>query len=106
MALGERPPRGLMRLLFRAPNVLYRLHLGRLLGHRFLQLTHRGRRSGALHQTVVEVVGRDRASGAYCVAAGWGKKSDWYRNILADPHVRVRVGGRVFDAIARTADEG
>ena len=104
MPLADKPPGTALRLLLRAPNALYRLHLDRLLGHRFLQLTHRGRRTGATHRTVLEVVGRDRATGAHYVAAGWGKKSDWYRNVLADPHVRVRVAGHAFDATARTLD--
>lgn len=33
--------------IFKLPLVLYRLHLGWLLGTRFMQLTHVGRRSGA-----------------------------------------------------------
>ena len=37
------PPTGLARVFFRAPITLYRLHLGRLLGGRFLLLNHVGR---------------------------------------------------------------
>ena len=36
------PVRGLLRLGVRLPLVLYRVHLGRLLGERFLMLTHIG----------------------------------------------------------------
>lgn len=105
MPLADKPPGAVLRLVLRAPNALYRLHLDRMLGHRFLQLTHKGRRTGAPHKTVLEVVGRDRTTGAHYVAAGWGTKSDWYRNILAGPHVRVRVAGHAFDATARTLDQ-
>ena len=104
MPLADKPPGTLLRIALRAPNALYRLHLDRLLGHRFLQLTHKGRRTGAPHKTVLEVVGRHRTTGAHYVAAGWGKKSDWYRNILAYPEVGVRVAGHTFDATARTLD--
>ena len=40
------PPTGLARLLWRAPIWMYRLHLGRLMGGRFLLLHHTGRVSG------------------------------------------------------------
>jgi hypothetical protein len=49
------PHRGALRYFF-APVSLYRLHLGWLLGHRFLLLTHTGRRSGLRRQTVLEVM--------------------------------------------------
>jgi hypothetical protein len=44
-----------LRLAFRLPIYLYRLDLGRLLGHRFLLLVHQGRRSGLLRETALEV---------------------------------------------------
>ncbi len=40
----------------------YRLHLGWLLGHRFLLITHRGRRSGRLRQTGVMILHYDHNS--------------------------------------------
>lgn len=87
-------PRGLLRFVFRIPIWLYRLHLGWLLGQRFLLLTHIGRNSGQTHQTVIEVVKHDRQSDRYFVASGWGKKSDWYRNIHKNPDVVINVGRR------------
>ena len=45
-----------MWYLFRAPVYLYRWHLGWMLGHRLLLLTHIGRRTGLRRQTVLEVV--------------------------------------------------
>jgi hypothetical protein len=48
-------PVGALRLAFRLPIYLYRLDLGRLLGHRFLLLVHRGRESGLLRETALEV---------------------------------------------------
>jgi hypothetical protein len=49
-------PTGWVRALLRLPILLYRLHLGWLLGHRFLLLTHVGRKSGLQRRTVLEVV--------------------------------------------------
>jgi deazaflavin-dependent oxidoreductase (nitroreductase family) len=86
------PPRGFSRLAFRLPLGLYRLGLGGLLGKRFVCLTHTGRRSGKLRQTVLEVVRYDRISGACIVAAGFGKESDWVRNVEHDPHITFTVG--------------
>jgi deazaflavin-dependent oxidoreductase (nitroreductase family) len=86
--------------LLRLPIWLYRLRLGWLLGHRFLLLTHVGRKTGLSHQTVVEVVSHNDANDRYVIASGWGEKSDWFRNIQKTPEVRVRVGGRSFQAQA------
>ena len=49
-------PSGTLRLVFRLPIYLYRLNLGWLLGHRGLLLTHQGRKSGLLRETVLEVI--------------------------------------------------
>lgn len=94
------PPVGLMRLVLRAPILLYRVGLGWLLGHRFLQLTHTGRKSGLPRQTVLEVVRYERDTGNYYVAVGFGRHSDWYKNILADPNVTVRSAGKQTRAVA------
>jgi len=84
----------------RAPILLYRLRLGWLLGGRFLLLEHRGRSSGKRRRAVIEVVGNDRSTGAYWVAAAYGDRSDWYRNVTVEPRVRVTVGGKRFRAMA------
>jgi deazaflavin-dependent oxidoreductase (nitroreductase family) len=98
----SRPARTrLGRALVRAPIWLYRLGLGGLLGARFLLLTHTGRRSGRPRQVVLEVVGRDEPSGGFLVASGYGARSQWFRNILADPRVRFQVGWRRYQGLAR-----
>ena len=86
--------------LFRAPLFLYRIGLGGLLGTRFLLLNHTGRKSGQLRQTVLEVVKHDKATGTYTIASGFGKKSDWYLNILAQPKVEIQVGWRKLGVTA------
>lgn len=95
------PPRGPMRLAWRAPIWLYRLGLGGLLGGRLLLLSHTGRKSGQPRQAVLEVVGRDEATGAYIVASGFGEKSDWYLNVMAHAEVTIQVGSRHMEANAR-----
>ena len=102
-----KPPSGLTRLAFRTPILLYKVHMGRLLGHRFLLLTHTGRKSGLPRQTVLEVVRYDRQTGNHYIAVGFGKHSDWYKNILADPNVIVRSAGKQVQAVAEqlTADQ-
>jgi deazaflavin-dependent oxidoreductase (nitroreductase family) len=51
---------------------------------------------------VIEVIDQDMRSGSYVVAAAWGNKSDWYKNIEAEPHVNIGVGTKRFPAVART----
>lgn len=99
------PPTGLTRLAFRMPIWLYQAGLGRLLGDRVLELTHIGRKTGLPRHTVLEVVRHDRESGTYFVAVGFGEHSDWYQNILADPHVEVRSGREHVRAMARLLSE-
>ncbi len=93
-------PRGFLAWLLRAPIWLYRLHLGGLLGNRFLLLTHTGRKTGLARQTVIEVVQYDKDSGVYYVASGWGEKSNWYKNIMANPNVTIQVKNKSYKAVA------
>ena len=103
-----KPPKGISRLLFRAPIWLYDLNLGWLMGNRFLKITHIGRVSGKPRHVVLEVVKYDPSDETYYVAAAWGEKSDWVKNIQANPHVRVQVGREKMDMITEqlTPDNG
>jgi deazaflavin-dependent oxidoreductase (nitroreductase family) len=56
-------------------------------------LEHKGRSSGARRFAVLEVVDRP-APGQYVVVSGFGVGAQWYRNIQADPRVRVSIGLR------------
>jgi hypothetical protein len=69
-------PHGLLRLGFKLPIALYRARLGWLLGHRFLLLTHRGRKSGKIHQTVLEVVRYDPATRESVALSAWDARAD------------------------------
>jgi len=94
------PPRGWKRLLWRAPIWLYRLGLGGLMGNHFLLMTHTGRSSGLPRLAVLEIVDRDVENQIYYVVSGFGKKADWYRNILKNPDVTIQVGRKKIAAIA------
>lgn len=94
----RKPPTGLLRLCLRLPIWLYRAHCGWLLGDRFLLLVHRGRKSGRLRRTVVEIVHHDKCTGTYTIASGWGEQSNWLRNIEKTPEATVRVGRQAFTA--------
>ena len=94
------PPRGLARWAFRLPIWLYHAHLGWLLGRRFVLLTHSGRKSGLLRQTVLEVVRYDAGTGACIVASGWDRKSDWFRNVTANPNIVFQIRSQRSAGIA------
>ena len=83
MALAHRRPYGIYRLLANAPRWFYRLGLGWLLGHRVVQITHRGRKSGLLRRTILEVLSYDPQTrevlvvsgcSSYITARSWGKR--------------------------------
>ena len=84
-------PRWLERVLS-APNALYGWGLGRVLGHRFLQLTHTGRKTGRRYRVVVEVMRYDRTCGAATVMSGLGRRSGWFRNVSAGTPTWVDFG--------------
>lgn len=99
------PPTGLRRALFRAPIHLYRWHLGGVLGGRFLLLEHLGRKSGKPRQVVLEVVNHDAVGDGYVVAAGFGPRTDWYRNLRAQPNAMIQVGRRRSPIVAEFLDQ-
>jgi deazaflavin-dependent oxidoreductase (nitroreductase family) len=99
-------PRGFARVLWRLPIWLYRLHLGWLLQQRFLLLTHTGRKSGLPRKTMLEVIHYEKRQQTYTVFSGWGKRSDWVKNVEQTPQVIIQVGKRSFHAqAARPAPE-
>jgi deazaflavin-dependent oxidoreductase (nitroreductase family) len=70
------------------------------MGKRFLLLTHTGRKSGQPRQAVIEIDDYDESANAYLIASGFGKKSDWYRNILKTPQITIQVGNKKMAAVA------
>ncbi len=94
------PPTGIKRFMFRAPIWLYSIGLGGIMGGQFLLLKHTGRKSGQPRQAVLEVVDYDPETGDFFVASGFGKKSDWYLNVLKTPEVTIQVGNNLMPATA------
>ena len=71
MALAHRRPYGIYRWLANLPRWFYRLGLGWVLGYRVAQITHRGRKSGQIRQTILEVLHYDRETHEVLVVSGW-----------------------------------
>ena len=83
-----------LRHLLRAPVYLYRWRLGPLFGKRFLLLTHTGRRTGLRHQVVLEVMEYREKGPEAVLMSGFGRNSDWLRNIETTPNEEVVIGSR------------
>ena len=90
--MGGPGPSPLLKIAFRGPELLYRLGLGWVLGRRFLLVTHRGRKTGSIRQTVLEVISYDRSTRESVVVSAYGPRADWYQNVRAEPALRVRTG--------------
>ena len=84
--------RRIPRLVARAPIPLFRAGLGFLLGRRLTMLEHRGRVTGQARYVVLEVLERD--PNGLVVVSGYGRGAQWYRNVLANPLVKVWSGRR------------
>ncbi|NMN99058.1 nitroreductase family deazaflavin-dependent oxidoreductase [Antrihabitans stalactiti] len=82
-----------VRWVVRGPVWLYRARLGFLFGSRMLMLEHIGRSSGLRRHVVLEIVAHP-ATDIYVVASGFGAQAQWYRNIRANPQVRIYLGSR------------
>lgn len=97
--VGQERPGPVFKWIFKIPILYYKLGLGWTIGKRFLLLTTRGRSTGKLRHTPLEYEYITETD-SYRIAAGWGGKTDWYRNLRAEPHVTVKVGHRKFAAVA------
>jgi deazaflavin-dependent oxidoreductase (nitroreductase family) len=99
----DRALRGLNRWLM-VPAL--RLGLGAWLGTPFggyiLLLRVRGRRTGIVRDTPLSYLVAD---GAAWVLAGFGTRTQWYRNLVADPTVDVWLPGRTYRCRAEVAGD-
>jgi deazaflavin-dependent oxidoreductase (nitroreductase family) len=75
--------------------------MGFVFGNRFLMIEHRGRRSGNLYRTVLEVAGRYPDRSEWVVTSGTGPKADWYRNLQANGVEAVWIGSKRHPATVR-----
>jgi deazaflavin-dependent oxidoreductase (nitroreductase family) len=72
-----------------------------MFGSRLLMLEHTGRKTGIRRYVVLETVDHPDPH-TYIVAAGFGDRAQWLRNVRASPRVRVYVGyHRPVPALAR-----
>lgn len=85
-----------LRIIKRPPQFLYAVGLGPLYGRIVLLLTTRGRKSGLPRVTPLQY---EEIDGTIYVASARGEKADWFRNIVADPRVEIRVRSRRFSGI-------
>ena len=82
-----------IRWIVRAPVWLYRARLGFVFGSRLLMLEHTGRKTGIRRYVILEAVDHPDP-GTYVVAAGFGDRAQWLRNVRASPRVCVYTGSR------------
>jgi deazaflavin-dependent oxidoreductase (nitroreductase family) len=91
-------PKGLIKWLFKAPILFYRLGLGFIVGRMFMVMTTVGRRSRLPRRTAIEF---HEFKGRKYVLSGWGTKTDWYRNIQANPHITIQTWRGAESVLAR-----
>ncbi len=84
------------------PQVLYGLGLGPLIGELIMLLTTHGCKSGKWRTTPLQY---EWLEGKLYMASMRGPGAAWYRNLLADPHVRVRVGRLRSAGLAKPVPE-
>jgi deazaflavin-dependent oxidoreductase (nitroreductase family) len=97
------PPRGWMKFFFKIPVAVARMGFAgweRLIGVEWMLLTTVGRKSGKKRYSMVDVLLHDEKTDTYFIEVGFGKNSDWYRNIQAQPNFEAQVGRRKFKASA------
>jgi deazaflavin-dependent oxidoreductase (nitroreductase family) len=97
-------PGPILRRALRLPIGLYDIGAGRLLGHRFLLLTHRGRRTGRLDRTMLEVVRWDPERCEAIVMSGFGPNANWRLNVLAGGAAQMRIAGLRFEPLVRSLE--
>ena len=101
---GTSPSRPILRRALRVPIALYTIGAGPLLGHRFVLLTHRGRRSGRLYRTMLEVVRWDAARREAVVMSGFGSRASWYLNVQAGGAEEIRISRARFRPEVRSVE--
>jgi deazaflavin-dependent oxidoreductase (nitroreductase family) len=93
---AARPPIGILRWLLHLPVHVFHARLGFFFGHRFLMLVHRGRKSGGIFETPLEVVHYDRDSREAVVMAGWGSRTQWLHHVEAGLATEIWIGSSRF----------
>ena len=97
-------PGPLTRFVFRLPVYLYRVGLGWVFDHRVLYLVHVGRKTGKRRRNCIEVIHRDPQKNESFVISAYGRRSDWFRNIMKSPPLELRIGRERFVPEFRVLD--
>lgn len=80
------------------PRLAYAVGLGPVIGKMVLLLTTTGRRSGKPRVTPLQY---EEIDGLIYLGAALGSRADWYRNILANPSVRLQIKSRQINGLAQ-----
>jgi deazaflavin-dependent oxidoreductase (nitroreductase family) len=91
-SVSDPKPPVFLSKFFKLPLFFYRLGLGWIFGKRFMVLTHVGRRSGTVYQSVLAILAYDAATRQIKAVSPW-KTSNWFRNIQATPALEVQTAG-------------
>jgi deazaflavin-dependent oxidoreductase (nitroreductase family) len=90
------------KILKYPPQFIYAIGLGPIYGRLVLLLTTTGRKSGLARVTPLQY---EEIDGKIVIASARGTKADWYRNILMDPIVTIRVKSREFKGLAEPVED-
>ena len=89
------------KILKYPPQFFYAIGLGPIYGRLVLLLTTTGRKSGLPRVTPLQY---EEMEGKIVIASARGTKADWYRNILVNPNVTIRVKSREFNGLAEPVE--
>ena len=95
--MKKNPPFSFWKILKYPPQFLYAIGLGPFYGRLVLLLTTTGRKSGLPRVTPLQY---EEIDGGIVIASARGTKADWYRNIVANPKVNIRVKSSQFEGAA------
>jgi deazaflavin-dependent oxidoreductase (nitroreductase family) len=98
------PSGGWRKAMFKWPVQLWRLGLAPIIGRNMVLITHTGRKTGLPRHTMTEL---HLINGKKYAPSGFGRRSQWYRNIEADPRVTIQTaaGTESMRAARVTGDE-
>ncbi|MCV2394823.1 nitroreductase family deazaflavin-dependent oxidoreductase [Actinotalea sp. M2MS4P-6] len=101
-------PKPWAKKVFEAPSWFYARGWGWLLGRRFCEVEHVGRKSGRRLTTVLEIVIHDPTTDEIVVASAYGATANWYRNLQEHPATKIKTGRQEYRPQTRflTPEEG
>jgi deazaflavin-dependent oxidoreductase (nitroreductase family) len=99
----DKKPNRLLKFFFKVPVWVHKMGFGgweRLVGAQWMLITTKGRKTGKLRDTMVDVMDYNKATDTYFIEAAYGAHADWYKNIQGNPVFEAQVGRRKFKARA------